>query len=501
MILLLRPYRAWVIAAFIGSILISLWSLYADGIINNDGVEYVHAANQILEGNWRDAMRLFKWPFYPFLLSLGSNISGLDAETVSYILNALFYGIVVVTFIALCIEYGGDRRVVIAAVFVILLLPSLNNIRSYVIRDPGYLAFYLLALLYFTQFYKAPSMARGIAGMGCLVLATLFRVEGLAFLAFTPFLFFSKRSRHPVVIILVLLALVGVVFIFGWWAFQPTRTLDYASIFHQPVAVIQNAWAQISQATGARLDLIEGKLLSRHNKDFGVIVLIITGMVIVIVESFGKLTIIHAGLIVYGLRQEILFPIARLRKLWLSICLINLVVLTVYIFAHWIVAPRYPLALALTLLIASPFALAHLWRRWSEHTERRGRRWILPTIVILLLLIGINGLDLATRKRHLKEAGIWLKDNVPHNASIYTNDKILGYYSGRETEVGDYYGYSKELLSQVFASWWGYDYIAIRIKRDQRKFPAMVMNHLRHKPDAIFKNDKADTVLIYKTVR
>lgn len=501
MIQLLRPYSSWVIAAFIGSILISLWSLYADGVINNDGVEYLHAANQILEGNWQDAVRLFKWPFYPFLLSVGSNISGLDAETVAHIFNALFYAVLVVTFIALCVEYGGDRRVVIAAVFVILLLPSLNNIRSFVIRDPGYLSFYLLALLYFTQFYKVPSMGRGIAGLSCLVLATLFRVEGLAFLVFTPFLFFSKRSRHPVVIIIVLLALVGVVFVFGWWAFQPTQTLDYASVFHQPVAVIQNAWSQISHATTTRLDLIEGKLLSRHNQDFGVIVLILTGLVIVIVESFGKLTILHAGLIIYGLRQKILFPIVRLRKLWLSICLINLMVLTVYIFAHWVVAPRYPLALALTLLIASPFALAHLWQRWSEKTERRGRRWILPTLVILILLTGINGLDLATRKKHLKEAGIWLKDNAPQSASIYTNDKILGYYSGRETEVGGYFGYSKDLLSQVFASWWAYDYIAFRIKREQRNFAPMVMNHLRRKPDAMFKNDKSDTVLIYKTVR
>ncbi len=497
----LRPYAVWVGIAVLGSLLISLWSLYADGIINNDGVEYVHAASQILEGNWEDAVRLFKWPFYPFLLALGSNLSGFDPEIVAYAVNSIFYVVMVAAFIALCVEYGGDRRVVIAAVSIILLLPSLNNIRSYVIRDPGYLAFYLVALLYFTQFYKAPTISRGIVGMACLVLATLFRVEGLAFLVFTPFLLFSKKSRHPMVIFLVLLSLIGVVFVFGWWAFQPTRTLGYDSIFHQPVDVIQSAWTQITEATNARIDTISRELLSRHSSDYATTVLIIIGLIIVVLETFGMLTVIHAGLIVYGLRQKILFPIVRLRKLWLVICVINLVVLTVYIFTHWIVAPRYPMALTLTLLIASPFALAQLWQKWSEKTVRQGRRWIFPTVVVLLLLMGINGLDLTTRKEHLKQAGLWLKQNAPQNASIYTNDKILGYYTGREPDVGEYRGYSHGLLSQVYASWWSYDYIAFRIKQDKHKLAPMVMNQLKRKPDAIFKNEKFDTVLIYKTTR
>ena len=101
------PYLA--LMGFCASLAISGWGWYADNVINNDGVAYIAAARHILDGDWRDAVQLFKWPFYPALLAGGSSLTHLHPETVARLANGAFYAVIVVAVMAIVVELGGNR--------------------------------------------------------------------------------------------------------------------------------------------------------------------------------------------------------------------------------------------------------------------------------------------------------------------------------------------------------------------------------------------------------
>src|SRR6185437_14432921 len=81
---------------------------------------------------------------------------------------------------------GGDRQTQIFAAIVILLFPYLNHDRDNILRDFGYYAFGLISLYYFIRYFKYPNWRNAICWNVSIVIATLFRVEGLILSALAP---------------------------------------------------------------------------------------------------------------------------------------------------------------------------------------------------------------------------------------------------------------------------------------------------------------------------
>ena len=77
--------------------------------------------------------------------------------------------------------------------------PVFNEYRAFLIRDPGYLAAYLLAVCYLAKYRWQPCVRYRLAVIGCLIAAALFRVEGLVFLFATPILFSLSRPGSSAV--------------------------------------------------------------------------------------------------------------------------------------------------------------------------------------------------------------------------------------------------------------------------------------------------------------
>ena len=88
------------------------------------------------------------------------------------------------------------------------------------------------------------------------------------------------------------------------------------------------------------------------------------------------------------------------------------------------------MASALTLLILAPFTIDHLIVLAKNGTisEKLGTWFALAVLV----LVSLEGLNVKTDKEFIKESGQWIDQNLPKNARIYTNNKLLAYYSRRE---------------------------------------------------------------------
>jgi hypothetical protein len=223
-------------------------------------------------------------------------------------------------------------------------------------------------------------------------------------------------------------------------------------------------------------------------------------LAVLLIEAFGRLTVVHAALVGHALYRRLVFPVARAKTLWIRLALLNLMILIVFVLVTQVLTGRFPLALSLTLMLAVPFSLAALHRKWqANHANLRVKNWAFPVVCVLILLFGLDGLYSPTKKTYLKEAGIWLRDNTPPQSTLLSNNKILVFYAARNiySKAGKFIP-SHELDFIKNKEWQEYDYLAIRIKSAQKKQKTSLVGTLSRDPFMRFANRKGDEVLIFK---
>jgi hypothetical protein len=218
-------------------------------------------------------------------------------------------------------------------------------------------------------------------------------------------------------------------------------------------------------------------------------------------EVVRRLALIYAVLAVWGFKKKIIFPVMNLRPLWLAMVLVNFLILVGSAFFISIVVDRYALTATVTILLASPFVYAHLWRYWGSDELSVNKKWVLPALLVLSILLGISGLNVFTDKRYLSEAGLWIKENTPENSTLYSNNLILIHYSGKDAyhESDDYsWKYSHAVIKNK--NWVNYDTIAIVLGAEEYHWIEWLDIHL-HGPPVKRISDGSDSVLIYKNDR
>ena len=167
--------RIWVAVI---SCALSLLALSRQEPLNYDGILYLTQAAVYTKAGMSAALQLYNWPFYAMCIAGLSKITGLTLLHAAYLLNNIFLIIILTTFISILRELGSSSRLQMVGALVILLYPSLNNYRNYIIRDFGYWAFLLVAFLQLLRFSKTGRFVHALGWSLSICLATLFRVEG-----------------------------------------------------------------------------------------------------------------------------------------------------------------------------------------------------------------------------------------------------------------------------------------------------------------------------------
>lgn len=487
------------VPAAIASILLSAWSVYLDDVINNDGILYLRAAEALKAGDWEAALALYKWPLYPFLIALVSLISGLGVEYAAHALNAALTVLAVVVFLSLVRELGADRKTLIAAAIVVLIYPGLNEYRAYVIRDAGYIAFYLLALLLFIKDLKGPRAALTLGWVVSIFAATLFRIEGFVFLIALPLVRQWLLATSAALRVGLLLASAGAVLLMlgalAWWSFSGPQ-LPTVSEWG---TLLGNLWHSTTATLSAKIDAIAGALHARYERTFAYAVVLVALCILLFWEVLVSLTPLYTALAGHAVYRHLVFQDPRIRKVWFQLIALHLLILAAILIVKLFLTGRFPLALSMTLLLAVPFSLAALYARWQEDHLRGMRNWVFPLVCALLLLTGTDGLYQPTGKRHLKEAGLWVKDHSATQDTLFSNDPAILWYSSRSGEK-PYTRYSWTQTLELVQSndVRRYDYLALRLKGRHSDVEALLVQQLNRDPVAVFANRKGDRVLIFK---
>jgi len=497
-----RQHSRLILITVLCSFALSVWSVWADPIINNDGVYYFRAAEKISLGQWSEAISIYSWPFYPAFIAYLSKLTGVNVVDAAYILNAVLAAVLVAGFLSVVFELGGNRTTLIFAALLILAFPTLNKYRSFIIRDIGYLAFYLWSLSYLFKYWKVRNNLSLLGWFLCVTITSLFRVEGIAILAAVPVIVFSltqsgTRGRWKLTFLYLMLGFLLLI-VLGLW-------LSRDVIFAGPAGGIESPWAifagiaeYFNNTVGGKLELLKEKFAGRYY--FFVYVMII--VFVATAEIIRRLALVYAVLAVWGIKKNILFPEMTLKPLWLAMVLVNILILVGSAFFISIVVDRYTLTATVTILLASPFVFSHLWNNWGSDELPAKNKWILPSLIVLSTLLGINGLDVFTDKKYLAEAGTWIKENTPENTKLYSNNLILIHYSGKDAyRENDDYSWKSSYAVIKSKKWMKYDYVAIVLGAEDYSWYEWLDIRLHGPPVKRISDERGNSVLIYKTER
>jgi hypothetical protein len=478
--------------AIVCSVLLSLDGFLRASVINPDGICYLQSASTFVNAGLHAAMSVCgqaAWPFYSVLIGVFSSALHVSVINAAFILNAIFSCITVISFIYLVTSLSPhSKTLAVFAALTILLAHEFNAVREYVIRDHGFWAFYTLSMIGLLHYLRHLQWRYALLWAFSLVIATLFRVEGVVFLILLPFLGLLTQKPLRAFLELNTFNVLGAVALLAYDAMHP----DFLShnrlqeIFYQFTHGAVDLKNHVLQAA----DHLREHVIN-HFAASDALGLLVTLLVVWFLSSvLANLSLVYAALAFYALLKKHI----RLDKpAVLVLCgyiLVNVCITATFLANYLFLSKRYLIALSLVLMVLVPFALESLW-------QQKQKPWLIGAL-IAMSLAGLGGIvEFGYSKAYLREAGLWLKTHTDKNTTLYSNNEQVLFYS-------EHFG------NQIFAAaknfsdpkiltagqWKHYASIALVTKAHDEND---VMHELliQAKPTQVFANKRGDKVMIW----
>lgn len=446
------------------SLLLSLWLVTIDPLINRDAIIYLRSADAYLQQGFSAGLGLLDRPLISILMAVLHQLTGMSVVHAGLALNSLYYAVFCVAFVACVQTLGGDRRVQWLAAIVALSHPMLNDHRSSIMRDPAYWGFILLAFRAFLLYLRQPGLRQQANWTCCVILASLFRFEGLFFALLAPLsLLFtdqlSHRMRHclrlfmPQFALAMLLA--SAMVLASSDAGSGDQMFPSLDIYIEGLLAVPQEFAALSEATG--------KALLEFTARDDAHVAVIAGLgAILLLNICRAITWPYVAILVWGRLGGLA---SRLRpddnRVLLAHLGISLAYLSLFTLINRFMLERYANQFAIFALLYLPFALNALLHDASQ----RFKRVLVYTLLAAMCVDSLHNTD--GEKAFIREAAEWVAEYTPAGASIASNHKYIAYFSEREFDW-KYASSIKFDTQRLLASeehWRSKDFLAVLIKR------------------------------------
>lgn len=484
------PLRWHYLCAVLASLALSTWSTWVGTIPNPDAALYLRASDYFAAGRFYDGLSVYKWPTYSMLVAFIQVATGLEAFIAAQVVNALFTLVTTLTFIALAAEFSRrDRAVVTIATVFIVFQPQLMQLRSWIIRDHGYIALFMVAVYLAVTDNERPSAWRKLALAAALLGATLFRVEGLYLVLLMVGYYVLKQLRTvtaqvSTITVLICAATLLLPFAFSIWV-NGTFGRWLAG---KAAAVDLSLFTDVIQH---RVDVLANEVLQGGaGRKWSAYASVVLGMTVV--DTIRAITPVFA---IYGLFAFVpnrLIPAkAVLPIAWFTLAQLPMLFLVGFINAlmDW----RYPMALALIAMFGIIFCATASWRELLMFRPRSF--FVFPSLVIASVATFAADLPEPSASQHFVEAGQWVQKNVPKASRIWMNDARVAYFSGRSYRTTGGVTRLLGLPPTDFEKKNAFDVLVIWSDGDAKKAPIPV--ELKELSSvATFEND-SETIMIY----
>lgn len=494
-------YRRLLIISACLSIIFSILELLPPNPIDSDAMTYVKTAMAYWSGGWPAALSVYPWPFFPILGAWLSHVLGFSPTVSLHIINTLLQAMLVVCFIAVVKQLGATTRCQRFAACVILIYPFLNAIRVYATRDSGYWAFGLLAVYFLLKFMADARLRYALFWGVAMLIATLFRIEGLIMLCAAPFALLLRKQhawklRIQSFFSAYFILICAVLFVIFWHflhhhAGDPSRLNDFRQQLFQIIPSILNH-------LHGDADKIRAAILDPNSQENAMTILLGGLTSVYVLNILNVMSPLYFILACYGQVHRLIKDEHGQATLLSWLIIVNAFMLAVFVLEKYFLSTRYPAFMIFLWMSWIPFSLEYLQQRWQKHV---GTRWIWPAIVLILIYMAIGGLiRFGYSKAYIPEAGRWIYQNTLANTRLFTNANQITYYASHDFQDHTrFQNITEGGLDEGIQKACQYNWLALRINRGD-EISQHTQNFVKKYPATIiFANKRNDRILLYET--
>ena len=497
-----REHKVLLLTAVAISIALSLWRIGFSDVINNDGVMYLSAANQITRGDWRSFLDYISLPVFPGMIAGVHQLFGVSVETSAKMINTVFFAGVVALFVLLVKELGGDRRALVWGAAVILFFSQINDYRAFIIRDTPYWFFVLLGLLLYMRYYRTPSWPLALGWALSFVAAVMYRFEGVFYLALMPLAGLLQREtamkdRLKTMLKAYTIPAAGLFVLLSMGVTQPGSTGPFVRVGNL-ISGILNAVPTMVQAFSQHSKAVEPVLLHADIDKYTGVALVAALLAAWTAKLINTLTLPYAALAVYAWYTRAQWRQGGQWRVVAWALAIGVALSLGALFTQFLANTRHMIPMALMILLAVPFVLSHIQQNWWERRQTRlGRDWrrlAALGAVAIVFLSAVHGFG--REKTYIAEAGRWLKPKLNGESVVYSTDNKVLYYAGWYDRHAWRPAPTWAQIKQAVEEGKKADYYIIYLRRKHAK-NAREPRELLGEPVKVFANRDDDKVMIF----
>jgi len=318
---------------------IATWSIWIKaGAINKDGLLYLKQAFFFSEGETSEALHLFQFPFYSYLIGSVYNLTGASILWVAHGINLFLFGIATFFYLKILRIIDKSSSIVFyGGITLLSFIPIMDDYVGMLVRDHGMWAGCMAATYFFLQARETNNNKYYFLMNFSLLFATLFRPEALIYLFVMPciefYLLKKKSLKNLFLSFRLLLAILFLTIIF---------------LVYSPIVMNQNIITTVFQkilntvSFFNRPDVIstDDFWLSYLLNDYPKLILFGGLTFIFFYKWLVGLGIIHLSILLFGLKNNFNF-IARYKLIIFTLTGTALILVFLNLINVYVVSSRY----------------------------------------------------------------------------------------------------------------------------------------------------------------
>lgn len=469
--------------SYVAALIAAIILYHQHGVIDPDSVLYLEAARLFALGQWHEAYSVFNWPFYSLCIAATHKITTFNIHQSAVFLNVVFFAITAFSFFKI-IELCGGRNLETLTGALVLFSSSqiVGNTLDILMRDEGFWAFLLTSIMFFIRFSKTRAYSDALYWQLSIIVATLFRIEGIAFLIFLPLSLFTFNHKSNLLIsgrtylkanflnIGLLSAICIVALLSSHVSMRDFGRLD--EIFGA------NAYQQMISQLVYKSEIMSSKVLGKFLDEYAVQGILLTFAVAIISETInvtGRLTSLLGFFGVIFKECIIEKSIRKILYFSAGIAVLNVAFITVKAF---VITQRYIHAFSFVLMIFSAFYLANLFKQLNA--QQNLIKKILAIFSIIYLSIGLikNVLPDHQDQRIQQNAVAWLQQKNVGKAPVFYDESRARYYAN-EAFLGKFNRYQRVIAKHIEdGSISNFMYLMLTFSRDDVGYQQYITNSI-----------------------
>ncbi|MGJ8619977.1 MAG: hypothetical protein ACSHWN_06570 [Methylophilaceae bacterium] len=357
-------------------------------------------------------------------------------------------------------------------------------------RDEGYWAFYLTALVYFVRYLQGGKVSHAIIWQLSMITATLFRIEGILFLLFLPLIVIGFQpidKKNKLITLLYAYSISIIVGVSIVMAIILHPEINIASFGRLDEVFTTNLLSEFTNTLFTQADIMSKQVLGGYLEEFAIPGLLLTFLYVMGSKILTAAGIVGTALSILGIRNSQNKMPKTIRQALLACSLIAFIIMFLIITKVFVLSSRYVIALAWILLIFASFQLTYL----SSNLDKKLRKFLVVICITLSLCFVKNILPKREGYNYAQEAVEWI-DNHNRSAIVFYEDSRLRYYAGEPFIGNGLYNWESLIANNNNKRAISYDYLVISFKKlDESKKELIEQSLLNYKEIKRFYSEKS----------